>query len=76
MPTSPVVHFLTLGCPKNEADTRRMCESVTRGGYSLTDDPEHADIAVVKVDNRVIGDGKPGPVTQDLLKRFRDYAKR
>ena len=28
-------------------------------------------IPVVKVDSRVIGDGKPGPVTRDLTERFR-----
>jgi len=28
-------------------------------------------IPVVKVDSRVIGDGKPGPVTRDLTARFR-----
>lgn len=28
-------------------------------------------IAVVSLDGRVIGDGKPGPVTKDLLSRFR-----
>lgn len=28
-------------------------------------------ISVVKVDGRVIGSGMPGPVTQDLLGRFR-----
>ena len=33
-------------------------------------------IAVVKIDARVIGDGKPGPVTRDLLLRFREYAKK
>jgi len=27
-------------------------------------------IPVVKVDNRVIGTGRPGPLTQDLIKRF------
>lgn len=27
-------------------------------------------VPVVKVDNRIIGDGVPGPVTRDLLKRF------
>ena len=32
-------------------------------------------IAVVKIDQRVIGDGKPGPITRDLLRRFRDYAR-
>lgn len=28
-------------------------------------------IAIVKVDGRTIGDGRPGPITQDLLQRFR-----
>ena len=28
-------------------------------------------IPVVKVDNRVIGDGQPGPITRDLAQRFR-----
>ncbi|MBI3830271.1 MAG: branched-chain-amino-acid transaminase [Planctomycetes bacterium] len=32
-------------------------------------------ISVVKADGRVIGDGKPGPVTKDLLGRFRELAK-
>ena len=32
-------------------------------------------IPVVRIDQRTIGDGKPGAVTLDLLKRFRDYTK-
>lgn len=28
-------------------------------------------IAAVKIDGRVVGDGKPGPVTNDLLESFR-----
>jgi branched-chain amino acid aminotransferase len=28
-------------------------------------------IAVTKIDGRVIGDGKPGPITQKLLEGFR-----
>jgi branched-chain amino acid aminotransferase len=28
-------------------------------------------VAVISLDGRMIGDGKPGPITQDLLKRFR-----
>jgi len=31
-------------------------------------------VPVVKVDERVVGNGKPGPVTQDLWRRFRAYA--
>ena len=33
-------------------------------------------VPVVKVDNRVIGDGKPGPVTRELTKRFREYTRK
>ena len=32
-------------------------------------------IPVVKIDGRVIGDGKPGPVTQALLAEFRRYIR-
>ena len=31
-------------------------------------------IGVVDIDRRVIGDGKPGPVTRRLVERFREYA--
>ena len=33
-------------------------------------------VPVVKVDNRVIGDGKPGPVTRQLTERFREYTRK
>jgi branched-chain amino acid aminotransferase len=33
-------------------------------------------IPVVKLDSRVIGDGKPGPVTRDLTKRFHEMIRR
>ena len=33
-------------------------------------------IPVVKLDSRVIGDGKPGPVTRDLTKRFHELTRR
>jgi branched-chain amino acid aminotransferase len=32
-------------------------------------------IPVVKVDSRRIGDGKPGPVTRDLMRRFRELTR-
>lgn len=32
-------------------------------------------VPVVQVDGRTIGDGKPGPVTKRLLKRFRDLTR-
>ena len=33
-------------------------------------------VPVVKVDNRIIGDGCPGPITRDLTKRFREYTRK
>jgi len=32
-------------------------------------------IPVVKIDNRAIGDGKPGPITRDLIARFRKLTR-
>ncbi|MBP89214.1 MAG: branched-chain-amino-acid transaminase [Planctomycetaceae bacterium] len=32
-------------------------------------------VPVVKVDSRVIGDGKPGPITRDLTTRFRETTR-
>jgi branched-chain amino acid aminotransferase len=32
-------------------------------------------IPVVKIDNRTIGDGKPGPITRDLITRFRKLTR-
>jgi branched-chain amino acid aminotransferase len=32
-------------------------------------------IPVVKVDDRPIGEGTPGPVTRDLMRRFHDLAR-
>jgi branched-chain amino acid aminotransferase len=30
---------------------------------------------VVKLDNRTLGSGKPGPVTRDLIERFRKLTR-
>jgi len=32
-------------------------------------------IPVVKVDSRVIGDGTPGPITRDLIARFKKLTR-
>ncbi|MDK2821715.1 MAG: branched-chain amino acid aminotransferase [Clostridia bacterium] len=32
-------------------------------------------IPVVKLDNRIIGDGRPGPITKDLITMFRELTK-
>ena len=33
-------------------------------------------VPVIKVDSRMIGDGKPGPITRDLTRRFRELTRR
>ncbi|MFO0905414.1 MAG: branched-chain-amino-acid transaminase [Pirellulales bacterium] len=32
-------------------------------------------IPVVKIDNRTLGDGKPGPITKDLIRRFHELTR-
>jgi branched-chain amino acid aminotransferase len=32
-------------------------------------------VPVVKVDSRTIGDGHPGPITRDLMKRFHELTR-
>lgn len=39
--------LVTLGCDKNTADSERMLGLINKSEYSLTTDPEEADVAVV-----------------------------
>ena len=41
------IYFLTLGCAKNEVDTRDMQERVLRSGYAITSDINLADAIVI-----------------------------
>ena len=41
------VHFVTLGCPKNEVDSEVMLGVLARQGHSFALDPEDADVLVV-----------------------------
>jgi ribosomal protein S12 methylthiotransferase len=41
------VHLLTLGCPKNLADSELMLGALAQAGYSFTADPDSADVLVV-----------------------------
>jgi ribosomal protein S12 methylthiotransferase len=41
------VHFLTLGCPKNQIDSELMLGMLARGGHELVLDPDAADVLVV-----------------------------
>jgi ribosomal protein S12 methylthiotransferase len=47
MPKGLSVHFVTLGCPKNEVDSDRMAAAVSSSSYALTEDDESADVVVV-----------------------------
>lgn len=47
MPQRLSVHFITLGCPKNEVDSDRMAARVSSSAYALTEDLDTADVAVV-----------------------------
>ena len=41
------VHFLTLGCPKNQIDSEIMLGVLARSGHELVLDPDAADVLVV-----------------------------
>ena len=47
MTESKRVHFVTLGCPKNEVDSEVMLGVLARKGYEFALDPEQADVLVV-----------------------------
>jgi ribosomal protein S12 methylthiotransferase len=41
------LHFISLGCPKNLVDSELMMGAMAREGYTLTLDPNEADVLVV-----------------------------
>ena len=41
------VHLLTLGCPKNLADSELMLGALTSAGFEITLDPEDAQVLLV-----------------------------
>ncbi len=47
MTTTPAIHFITLGCPKNEVDSDRMSASLHAAGFRVIDDLNVADVAVL-----------------------------
>ena len=61
-----------LGIPIREADMSRHDIFIADECF-LTGTAAEV-IAAVKLDQRVIGDGKPGPVTQRVIARFRELA--
>lgn len=45
--SGPAVAFVTLGCAKNEVDTREMADRLREAGFAVSDDPESAQAVVV-----------------------------
>lgn len=45
--TQKKVHIVTLGCPKNQVDSEVLAAQLKANGYTLSDTPEGADVAVV-----------------------------
>ncbi|MDR1194778.1 MAG: 30S ribosomal protein S12 methylthiotransferase RimO [Peptococcaceae bacterium] len=43
----PIFYLLTLGCPKNQVDSRQIKGMLTEKGYALTEAPQAADIILV-----------------------------
>lgn len=41
------VSIISLGCAKNLVDSERMLHTLSAGGYTLTEDPADADIAII-----------------------------
>ena len=44
----PSVNLITLGCPKNTVDSERMHRLLECNDYVVAEDPDNADIIVVK----------------------------
>ena len=41
------IHFVTLGCPKNQVDSEVMLGVLARAGHEMVTDPDDADVLVV-----------------------------
>ncbi len=63
----------TLGIPLRERDLSRH-EIYTADECFLTGTAAEV-IAAVKLDQRIIGDGKPGPITQRIIAKFRELTQ-
>jgi ribosomal protein S12 methylthiotransferase len=63
------VHFLTLGCPKNQVDSELMLGTLTREGHELVLDPEAADVLVVNTCAFI------GPAKEESIDAILDAAR-
>src|ERR1700689_3222401 len=46
-PTMESVHLISLGCPKNTADSELMLGALVRAGFEVTMDPQQAQVLLV-----------------------------
>ena len=44
---APLIHVVTLGCPKNTVDSERMIGLLQANGYAIAADPARADVVIV-----------------------------
>ncbi len=67
--TAPRVHFLTLGCPKNQVDSEVMLGVLAGRGHELVADPEAADVLVVNTCAFI------GPAKEESIDAILDLAR-
>lgn len=63
------VHFLTLGCPKNQVDSEVMLGVLAGRGHALVTDPEDADVLVVNTCAFI------GPAKEESIDAILDLAR-
>jgi ribosomal protein S12 methylthiotransferase len=63
------VHFVTLGCPKNQVDSEVMLGVLARRGHALVLDPEAADVLVVNTCSFI------GPAKEESIDAILDMAR-
>jgi ribosomal protein S12 methylthiotransferase len=63
------VHFVTLGCPKNQVDSEVMLGVLARRGHEIVLDPEAADVLVVNTCSFI------GPAKEESIDTILDLAR-
>jgi ribosomal protein S12 methylthiotransferase len=63
------VHFVTLGCPKNQVDSEVMLGVLARAGHEMVADPEGADVLVVNTCAFI------GPAKEESVDTILDLAR-
>ncbi|MFN8544817.1 MAG: 30S ribosomal protein S12 methylthiotransferase RimO [Candidatus Binatia bacterium] len=63
------IHFVTLGCPKNQVDSEVMLGVLDRAGHALVYDPDAADVLVVNTCAFI------GPAKEESIDTILDLAR-